>query len=167
MVLVAFIKRILLGEMPASLRADFLERLDSLTNGVLHPEMIKIITPATDEENALIEEAWKLCPPSEQRSQILDIFAKKFSYFAQLNPSYLAALRWQHAFCNGSVPVTAVADSRPAHLRVEMPAPPPWAQPSEPLAPQRSMYLEELQERRRRNDRTPGAAFNVFTGGSL
>jgi hypothetical protein len=90
LVSISITKRMLEMEIPAEYRLKFLEHLDKRESSDiwLTAEMIAAIEPICDKGYEIVREAKKL-----PNGKYLDVYAERFSTFAVLNPSLIAALK--------------------------------------------------------------------------
>jgi hypothetical protein len=95
---VAYWKRALTVEMPASPRLTFLDAISESAYGPVTPEAVAAIEPMCGKGEAIISEIFSL--PIEKQSQAFQK-GDVFRLLARLNPSLLAALRLSDV---GSVP---------------------------------------------------------------
>jgi hypothetical protein len=87
-------KRALQYQMKPGKRLRLLELLNSLTDNYFTPEMLAAITPASDTEMEMVNEARSL-DGDKGCAASFDVLtgAKVFGHFRRLNPSYLAAIK--------------------------------------------------------------------------
>jgi hypothetical protein len=89
-------KRALLFDMPAGKRLQLLEKLNGLTDNYFTPEMLAAITPMSDTEMEMVNEARSLDREDDRLGQAsFDVLTswRVFGHFRRLNPSYLAAIK--------------------------------------------------------------------------